>query len=79
MCGSDESGAQGGVLGAAQDVALGGATDNVSRETWAHVEPACPGYWVFFPGGVRWISDEEQARHIAAKLESGTPPDQCFT
>lgn len=54
-------------------------TDDVSRETWAHIAPAYPGFWVFFPDGVRWISDEEQARHIAARIEAGTPPEQCFT
>lgn len=54
-------------------------TDDVSRETWAYFQPAHPGYWVFFPGGVRWISDEEEARHIAARIESGTPPAECFT
>lgn len=79
MCGNDESAAQGAAQVEDLGGALGGATDNVSRETWAYFKPAHPGYWVFFPGGVRWISDEEEARHIAAKLESGTPPEQCFT
>ena len=79
MCGNDKSAAQGAALVEDQGAALGGATYNVSRETWAHIAPAYPGFWVFFPGGVRWISDEEEARHIAAKIESGTPPEQCFT
>lgn len=47
-------------------------TPNVSHETWAYIEPANPGYWVFWSGGVRWVSDEEQARWIAGQIESGT-------
>ena len=54
-------------------------TPNVSRETWAYIEPANPGYWVCWSGGVRWVSDEEQARWIAGQIESGTPPGLgCF-